>query len=158
MEHTVQFRTVPAAAGSRCLEQPPATGGPERFRLQGVVLFVPIRYASVAKQRAAAGRPSVFHKRLFANEFGGHDDSSRICFQHPFAELWASVRYSVSRFPINLTAGSRRLRFLGYRALRNDLDHAVVLEPGPGCHVLDGKDQPLTGDECLARQINHLQV
>lgn len=41
IEQAVQFRPVPSPARRGFLEHAFATGGPERLRLQGVVLFVP---------------------------------------------------------------------------------------------------------------------
>ena len=87
VEQTMQFRPVPAPAGRGFFEQASATGGPECLRLQGVVLFVPLGDAGIAEQRVAAGRSGAFRKRPFANGFGGHGNSSRICFQYPVAEL-----------------------------------------------------------------------
>ena len=56
VQQAMQFRPVPAPAGRGFLEQASATGGPECLRLQGVVLFVSLGDAGIAKQRAAAGR------------------------------------------------------------------------------------------------------
>ena len=53
VEHAVQLRPVPTPAGGGLFEQASATGGPERLRLQGVVLFVPLGDAGVAEQCAA---------------------------------------------------------------------------------------------------------
>jgi hypothetical protein len=55
--------------------------------LQDVALFVALGNAGIAEQRAAAGQAGAFRKRSFANGFGGHGNSSRICFQYPVAEL-----------------------------------------------------------------------
>jgi len=55
------------------------------------------------------------------------------------------VRESVSRIPVDVTAGPRNQHSLGHRVLRNDLDYSVVLDPAPGRQILDGKDEPLAG-------------
>ena len=70
--------------------------------------------------------------------------------------LSASGRYSVSRIPIDVTAEDRHS--LSLCLLRNDLDHPVVLDPAPGCQILNGKDEPLAGRKRLARKIGHLQA
>jgi Tn3 transposase DDE domain len=49
IEHAVQFRPVPAAAGGRFLEQAPATRGSECLRLQGVILLVSLGDAGIAE-------------------------------------------------------------------------------------------------------------
>ena len=87
VEQAVQLGPVPTAAGRGLLEQASAARGLQRFGLQGVGLLVALGYARIAEQQTAGGGLGGFHKRPFANGFGGHGDSSRICFQYPIAEL-----------------------------------------------------------------------
>ena len=56
IQQAVQLRPVPSSTGGGFLEQTLTTGGFERFRLQGVVLFVPFGNAGVAEECASAGR------------------------------------------------------------------------------------------------------
>ena len=62
----MQFRSIPSPTGRGFGEQAPATGRLECLRLQGVILFVPLRNARIAEQHAA-GRSIVFD-RTFENQ------------------------------------------------------------------------------------------
>ncbi len=64
----MQLRPVPAPAGRRLFKQPPATRGPERLGLQGVVLLIAFGDTRVAEQQAGRSELAGFHKRPFAKD------------------------------------------------------------------------------------------